>query len=111
MSFVPFFSTLVFPPAFWAAAVGTATYLINILPTKTLNHSTPHFYLFGKHPSYEHFRVFGCTCYPNLSATATHKLSPRSNLCVFLGYSPSPQGLPLSLSSIQSHNHIMPRGI
>jgi hypothetical protein len=66
------------PPVFWAAALGTATYLINILPTKTLNHSMPHFYLFGKHPSYEHLRVFGCTCYPNLSATAPppHKLPP-----------------------------------
>jgi hypothetical protein len=52
------------PPVFWAAALGTATYLINILPTKTLNHSTPHFYLFGQHPSYEHLRVFGCSCEP-----------------------------------------------
>jgi hypothetical protein len=28
-------------------------------------------------------------CYPNLSATTPHKLSPRSTACVFLGYSPS----------------------
>jgi hypothetical protein len=69
------------PPPFWAAALGTATDLQNILPTKTLTHSTPHFYLFGAHPSYEHLRVFGCTCYPNLSATAPHKISPRSTLC------------------------------
>jgi hypothetical protein len=30
--------------------------------------------------------VFGCACYPNLSAKAAHKLAPRSTRCVFLGY-------------------------
>lgn len=69
-----------------------ATHLLNILPTKTLSFSTPHFALFGVQPSYEHLRVFGCKCYPNLSATAAHKLAPRSSLCVFLGYSPHHKG-------------------
>jgi hypothetical protein len=46
------------PPSFWATALGTATYLLNILPTKTLALSTPHFALFGHNPSYEHLRVF-----------------------------------------------------
>jgi hypothetical protein len=80
------------PPSFWAAALGTATYLLNIIPTKTLALSTPHFALFGHNPSYEHLRVFGCKCYPNLSAATPHKLSPRSTLCVFLGYSPHHKG-------------------
>ena len=31
------------PPRFWAAALSTATYLLNILPTKTLDFSTPYF--------------------------------------------------------------------
>jgi hypothetical protein len=30
--------------------------------------------------------VFGYTCYPNLSAKATHKLAPWSTGCIFLGY-------------------------
>ncbi|WVZ89259.1 hypothetical protein U9M48_035685 [Paspalum notatum var. saurae] len=81
------------PPSFWATALGTATsYLLNILPTKTLAFATPHFALLGKSPSYEHLRAFGCKCYPNLTATAPHKLSPRSALCVFLGYSPHHKG-------------------
>jgi hypothetical protein len=37
-------------------------------------------------------RVFGCLCYPNLSATAAHKLAPRSAACVFLGYPSSHKG-------------------
>lgn len=80
------------PPRFWAAALSTATYLLNILPTKTLSFSTPHFSLFAKPPSYVHLRVFGCKCYPNLTAIASNKLSPRSTLCVFLGYSPHHKG-------------------
>jgi hypothetical protein len=49
----------------------------------------PHLALFGSALSYEHLRVFGCTCYPNTTFTAPHKLSPRSTRCVFLGYSPN----------------------
>ena len=30
--------------------------------------------------------MFGCLCYPNTSATTTHKLATRSVACVFLGY-------------------------
>lgn len=30
--------------------------------------------------------MFGCFCYPNLAATAPHKLSPQSAACIFLGY-------------------------
>jgi hypothetical protein len=47
----------------------------------------PHLALFGSAPSYEHLCVFGCTCYPNTTVTAPHKLSPHSTRCVFLGYS------------------------
>jgi transposase InsO family protein len=79
-------------PAYWAEALHMATHVLNILPTKTLHLSTPHFALFGIAPMYDHLRVFGCACYPNLSATASHKLSPRSTLCVFLGYSSHHKG-------------------
>jgi histone deacetylase 1/2 len=71
------------PPFFWAAAVNKATQLLNILPTKTLSFSTPHFALFGVHK---------LAHYPNLSATTAHKLAPRSTLCVFLSYSPHHKG-------------------
>jgi histone deacetylase 1/2 len=80
------------PPSYWPTALSMATHLLNLLPTKTLSFSTPHFALFGVQPSYKHLRVFGCACYPNLSDTAPHKLSPRSSLCVFLGYSPHHKG-------------------
>jgi transposase InsO family protein len=80
------------PPSYWVEALHTATLLLNILPTKTLDFSTPHSALLGSAPSYDHLRVFGCKCYPNLSATAPHKLAPRSALCIFIGYSAHHKG-------------------
>ncbi|WVZ58080.1 LOW QUALITY PROTEIN: hypothetical protein U9M48_008389 [Paspalum notatum var. saurae] len=80
------------PPPYWVEALNTATHLFNRHPTKTLQFSTPHHALYGQPPSYSHLRVFGCKCYPNTSATAIHKLAPRSVMCVFLGYSPDHKG-------------------
>ncbi|GLU00649.1 hypothetical protein SLE2022_179980 [Rubroshorea leprosula] len=74
------------PSEFWVEALYVAVHLINILPCSRLHFSTPHEALFGTVPSYAHLRPFGCACYPNLSATAAHKLAPRSSLCIFLGY-------------------------
>jgi hypothetical protein len=77
---------------YWAEGLHTATYLLNHLPTTTIQVVCPHLALFGSVPSYEHLRVFGCTCYPNTTATVPHKLSPRSTRCVFLGYSTDHKG-------------------
>ncbi|WVZ65258.1 hypothetical protein U9M48_014654 [Paspalum notatum var. saurae] len=47
---------------------------------------TPLQLLLGVPPAYDELRVFGALCYPNLTATAPNKLSPRSTACIFLGY-------------------------
>ena len=55
-------------------------------------------------------RVFGCLCYPNLSATARHKLAPRSTACVFLGYPSSHKGyrcLDLSTRRVIISRHVV----
>ncbi|WVZ98359.1 LOW QUALITY PROTEIN: hypothetical protein U9M48_043815 [Paspalum notatum var. saurae] len=80
------------PARFWAESLHTATYLLNRLPSTATLAPTPHHALFGTPPRYDHLRVFGCACYPNTSATAPHKLAPRSTRCVFLGYSPDHKG-------------------
>jgi hypothetical protein len=66
------------PGRYWAEGLHTATYLLNRLPTTTIQVVCSHLVMFGSAPSYEHLRVFGCTCYPNMTATASHKLSPCS---------------------------------
>jgi hypothetical protein len=53
--------------------------------------------------------VFGCVCYPNLSAQATHKLTPQSTLCVFLGSFADHKGyqcLDLSTDNIIISRHV-----
>ncbi|XP_002440449.2 basic proline-rich protein [Sorghum bicolor] len=80
------------PARFWAESLHTSTYLLNRLPSTACPAPTPHHALFGTPPRYDHLRVFGCACYPNTTATAPHKLAPRSTLCVFLGYSPDHKG-------------------
>jgi hypothetical protein len=77
---------------YWAEGLHTTTYLLNCLPTTTIQTACPHLALFGSAPSYEHLRVFGCTCYHNTTSTVPHKLSPCSTRCVFLGYSADHKG-------------------
>jgi hypothetical protein len=98
------------PPAYWVEALHTAAYLVNRLPTKTLASSTPYFRLHSTHPTYDHLKVFGCACYPNMSSTAPHKLAPRSSLCVFLGYSSEHKGyrcLELESNRIITSRHVV----
>ncbi|KAB2633275.1 hypothetical protein D8674_029522 [Pyrus ussuriensis x Pyrus communis] len=80
------------PSSYWTEAALTAVHLINLLPTPLLNWESLYAKLFHRSPSYSHLRVFGCSCFPNLSPYTSHKLSPRSLECVFIGYNPSHKG-------------------
>jgi hypothetical protein len=118
------------PGRYWAEGLDTATYLLNRLPTMVIQATCPHlalfgftpFYehlhvfecphlaLFGFTPFYEHLHVFDCTCYPNIIATAPHKLSPHSTRCVFLGYYVDHKGyhcLDLSTNRLIGSRHVV----
>jgi hypothetical protein len=69
-----------------------ATYLLNILPSKTKHNLTPTFLLYHKHPQYSHLRTFGCLCFPLSPTSSVHKLENRSKPCVFLGYPSNHRG-------------------
>ncbi|PRQ27893.1 putative RNA-directed DNA polymerase [Rosa chinensis] len=70
--------TLGAPQNLWADAFFTSVYLINLLPTPTLNWDTPHTRLYGHPPPYSSLRVFGCSCFPILGTNVPNKLSSRS---------------------------------
>jgi histone deacetylase 1/2 len=84
------------PLKFWDEAFLTATFLINLLPTKVLNFATPTEKLLNITPNYDSLRIFGCACWPNLRPYNQRKLAFRSKQCVFLGYSPLSQRCQMS---------------
>jgi hypothetical protein len=97
------------PTSYWVEALRTATYLLNLCPTKVLSSATPHFALFHIHPDLSHLRVFGCKCYPNLATIASNKLAPFSVVYVFLGYPKEHKGyryLDLATNRIIISRHV-----
>jgi hypothetical protein len=80
------------PLKYWDEAFLTVTYLINRLPTKVLEFSSPLERLFSKKTNYSGLRTFGCAYWPNLRPFNTHKLQFRSKQCVFLGYNTMHKG-------------------
>ena len=80
------------PLFLWVEAFSTVVYLINRLPSQTLDGKTPYELLFGKQPNYSMLRTFGCLCFPYLRDYAPKKLSLKFSSCIFLGYSPLHKG-------------------
>ena len=80
------------PPSFWPHALNTATYLLNIIPSKLLDNLTPTHLLYNKSTSYTHLLVFGCLCFPPIPSTKVNKLQSRSSPCVLLSYPSSHRG-------------------
>ncbi|KAJ4789254.1 polyprotein [Rhynchospora pubera] len=74
------------PNQFWAEAVATAVYILNISPTKAVMNMTPFEAWFGRKPSVSHLRVFGCIAYTLVNAQNRKKLDAKSEKWVFLGY-------------------------
>ncbi|XP_077231846.1 retrovirus-related Pol polyprotein from transposon RE2 isoform X1 [Tasmannia lanceolata] len=81
------------PKSFWSDAILTACFLSNRLPSSVL-HGDSQFHIV--YPHQDPFpltpRVFGCVCFVNHLGPGRDKLDPRSERCVFLGYSRTQKG-------------------
>jgi histone deacetylase 1/2 len=71
------------PLKYWDEAFLTATFPINLLPSKVIDSDTPVERLLHVAPNYDALRTFGCACWPNLRPYNTRKLDFRSKRCVF----------------------------
>ena len=75
------------PPSWWKFAAITAVHLYNCTPIRRLKWRTPYELVYNEVPSIGHLRFFGCGAYVHLPAEVRKdKLSPRSELMIFLGY-------------------------
>ena len=71
------------PKSFWGYALDTAVYLLNKVPSKSVN-LTPYEIWSGKKPVLSHLKVWGCPAY--VKRTMSDKLGAKSDKCLFVGY-------------------------
>jgi hypothetical protein len=76
------------PNFFWGEAVTTAVYLLNRSYTRSVDGKTPYEAWYGKKPSVEHLRVFGCVAHVKSARPFLRKLDDRSTPMIFIGYEP-----------------------
>lgn len=95
------------PLSYWSYAFTIAAYLINRLPTPTLNIFSLYNKILSTPSNYYKLHSYGCHCYPWLWPYSSHKLALI--LCVFIGYS-STQSVYLclepTLSRIYTTHHV-----
>jgi len=72
---------------FWANACRTSVYILNRIPTKSLKGITPYEAWYARKPNVGHFKVFGCLAYAHIPDEKRRKLDPKSQACIFVGYS------------------------
>jgi hypothetical protein len=74
------------PGRFWGEAVSTPVYLLNRAPTKSVVGMTPYEAWYGRKPSVDHLRTFGCVVHVKTVAGHTNKLADQNTPMVMIGY-------------------------
>ncbi|KRZ89053.1 Retrovirus-related Pol polyprotein from transposon TNT 1-94 [Trichinella sp. T8] len=77
------------PRCLWAEAVHTAAYLLNRIPNRKEITKTPYEEWFGRRPTVEHLRIFGCDAYVHIPDQHQRKFDPKARKVIFVGYGPS----------------------
>lgn len=80
------------PLKYWWDAFEASVYLINRLPSSTIEYMFPFLKLYNTAPNYKFLKVFGCACFLHMRPYNSFKLQFRSTKCIFLGYSAHHKG-------------------
>src|SRR3954467_13612882 len=71
------------PLSFWGYALETTAFTLNRAPSKPVE-TTPYELWFGKKPKLLFLKIWGCEAY--FKWLQPHKLEPKAENCVFIGY-------------------------
>jgi len=80
------------PNYFWDEAITTIVYIMNRTPTTTVHNMTPKKKFTSKKLNVSHLRVFGCIAYMHVPEEKRSKLDPKTEKCIFIGYSLEQKG-------------------
>ena len=82
-------------------AINYANYIVNRTPNKFLQGITPKEAWSKIKPDVSHFCVFGCEAWVSILDEKRKGLQPKSEQCIFVGYSKDVKGYRL----LQPHSH------
>ena len=77
---------------FWIYAVKAKLYTYNITLIKKADYKTPTELWSSIKPNISHLRVFGCQAWVHILKKRRHKLQPKSQEMIFVGYEPGSKG-------------------
>ena len=77
---------------YWDEAINYANYIVDCTPTKFLHGITPEEAWSKIKPDVSHFRVFGCKAWAHIPDKKRKALQPKSEKCIFVGYSEDVKG-------------------
>ena len=77
------------PISFWGYALETVTYLLNLIPSKSVS-KTPTELWNGRKPSLNHIRIWGAPAH--VLRKEPHKLESHTEVCLFIGYPKGTRG-------------------
>ena len=81
-----------FSNGFCIYAVKAKLHTYNITLIKQAGYKIPKELWSGKNPNISHLRVFGCLAWVYILKKRRHKLHPKSQVMIFIGYEPGSQG-------------------
>ena len=83
----PMLSAHGIPFCFWGEAINTAMHIKNRTPGASIGFKTPYELWYGRKPSLDHLRVFGCTAWVHIpKESGRQKLDDKSKQMCFVGY-------------------------
>jgi len=72
---------------YWTDVVRTSFYILNRIPTSSLDGITPYEGWYGKNPNVKHFEFFYYLAYAHITDEQRRKINPKIQKCVFIRYS------------------------